>query len=278
MENKYLYIVSNLSEQRTREIANIINDEATILYAIDCRTALYLATGIAEQNLEKVIVLVDENNTSRSAFSGMTEAFYRKLPIILVTIGSNVDYSKKINDTINSFYSINSFEELLLIDDMAYPAHIEVAVENYNYEKVNCEKVQHLLQGKLINDEYLYVGQGIKNEGYDYKCKVVNGGTVGCFDGAVANVLGASLSGMRDKYVALITDIELLHDINTLGNINMNDTVKIIALCSKSCEYLGNIAATLGFNVEAVNEIDIDKNIVGTFINSAQKGLLLVKR
>ena len=65
---------------------------------VDARSAVYVATGISAQNQNKIAVCVDAGNASRSAFSGMTEAFYRQLPVALITVGKKLDYTRELND------------------------------------------------------------------------------------------------------------------------------------------------------------------------------------
>ena len=96
--------------------------------ALDPRSAVYIGTGIAAQNNEIVVVLLKSSNASRSAYSGMTEAYYRNLPIILVTVGRELDYSVELNDVINSHYVVSSFKEIENLSDLVLPAHIELEV------------------------------------------------------------------------------------------------------------------------------------------------------
>lgn len=274
---RYSYIVSCLSGLQTKKVVELINRDAQILYSIDTRTALYNATGIAAQNGEPVIVLAESNNSSRSAFPGMTEAFYRRLPIILLTFGNQLDYTKKINDTINSHVVVSSVEDFLLIKELQYPSHVEITDVAGDYHLAESTIVQKLLSDSLNEDDYLYIGQGINKEDYNWKCKVVNGGTIGCVDGAIANVLGASLAKKRKRYVALISELEAVHDINTLGNININDSIKIVVLGDKWNDVLLSVGKSLRFCVTDVSEDVLTLNDVELFISSPQKSILVVK-
>lgn len=53
--------------------------------SIDERSAAYMACGIAEETGEPVVIACTEATASRNYFPGLTEAYYRKLPIIAVT-------------------------------------------------------------------------------------------------------------------------------------------------------------------------------------------------
>ncbi|MDD6826395.1 MAG: thiamine pyrophosphate-binding protein [Oscillospiraceae bacterium] len=53
--------------------------------SIDERSAAYMACGIAEETNEPVVIVCTESTASRNYFPGLTEAYYRKLPVIAVT-------------------------------------------------------------------------------------------------------------------------------------------------------------------------------------------------
>lgn len=53
--------------------------------SIDERSAAYMACGIASETNEPVIIACTESTASRDYFPGVTEAFYRKLPLIVIT-------------------------------------------------------------------------------------------------------------------------------------------------------------------------------------------------
>ena len=84
---------------------------------VDARSAVYVATGICAQNHCKVAVCVDAGNASRSAFSGMTEAFYRKLPVALITVGKKLDYTKELNDVVAGHYTAKNYADVMAMMD-----------------------------------------------------------------------------------------------------------------------------------------------------------------
>lgn len=53
--------------------------------AVDERGAAYMACGMAEESGEPVVISCTESTASRNYASGLTEAFYRKLPVLAVT-------------------------------------------------------------------------------------------------------------------------------------------------------------------------------------------------
>ncbi len=78
--------------------------------AVDERSAAYLACGLAAESGESVVISCTGATASRNYFPGLTEAFYRKLPILAVTstqalsrvghhIAQVIDRSSKPKDT-----------------------------------------------------------------------------------------------------------------------------------------------------------------------------------
>lgn len=67
-------------------VGSIQNDAWFKLYScVDERSAAYMACGIASETKQPVVLTCTEATAPRNYFPGLTEAFYRKLPIIAVT-------------------------------------------------------------------------------------------------------------------------------------------------------------------------------------------------
>ena len=93
-------------------IGSIQNDSFFQIYScVDERSACYMACGLAEESGEAVVLSCTGATASRNYIPGLTEAFYRKLPILVVTsathqanIGNNIpqaiDRSKTLNDIV----------------------------------------------------------------------------------------------------------------------------------------------------------------------------------
>ena len=59
--------------------------------SVDERSAAYIACGLAEQSGEPVVLTCTGATASRNYYSGLTEAFYRKLPVLAITSHQGVD-------------------------------------------------------------------------------------------------------------------------------------------------------------------------------------------
>ena len=93
-------------------VGSIQNDDYFIKYScVDERSACYMACGLAAESKEPVALVCTGATASRNYIPGLTEAYYRKLPIIAITasqhfgrIGQNIpqiiDRSKELNDIV----------------------------------------------------------------------------------------------------------------------------------------------------------------------------------
>lgn len=67
-------------------MASLQQDEYFEVYScVDERSAAYMACGLAAETGEPVVITCTEATASRNYYSGMTEAYHRKLPILAVT-------------------------------------------------------------------------------------------------------------------------------------------------------------------------------------------------
>lgn len=129
----------------------------------------------------------------------------------------------------------------------------------------------------MTEDDYLYIGQGLCKPEQKFPCKVVNGGLPDCLDGAMANVLGASLAKKHKRYIGLISEEEYVHDMNTLGNIHINDSLMFVVVAQKVNEALENYGKSLGFEVCIMREKEIE-TVAERLIHNNKKTVLFVLR
>lgn len=101
-------------------VHSISNDDFFEIYScIDERSTAYMACGLAEESGEPVVITCTGATASRNYISGLTEAFYRKLPVIAITgsqhigrIGQNfaqvIDRTNQLNDIVKCSVLVNS--------------------------------------------------------------------------------------------------------------------------------------------------------------------------
>lgn len=241
---------------------------------LDARSAVYVGTGIAAESRELVVVCVAGSNSSRSAFSGMTEAFYRNLPIVLVTLGDGLDYSVQLRDVMQAHITLEDPEDMQKYFHAPYPVHIEVKGDCSSKPSAD-SRIISALQGILNSDDYLYLSRAVSHDAQGFACKVVKGGMPGCYEGAVANVLGASLAKLHKRYIGVLSEEEFFHDMNTLGNIHVNDALVYIVIARRADKLIEDYAASLGFCVETLFEDAPDANQLQAILGRRKKTLIL---
>lgn len=93
-------------------VGSVMHDDFFQVYScVDERSAAYMACGMAEESGEPVVVSCTGATASRNYFPGLTEAYYRKLPIIALTstreeckvghlIDQQIDRTQQPKDTV----------------------------------------------------------------------------------------------------------------------------------------------------------------------------------
>ena len=262
---KIEYLIYTKEVEPSMVVQQFKKDNIKCILALDVRSAVYYATGISAQCGEIVAVCVDGSNASRSAFSGMTEAFYRQLPVILITLGNSLDYTMELKDVVLGHYLVKDAKEILNFANYKLPAHIELGEEIIIDTEVESLKLQEALM-EAVSEK-------------DFMCKCISGGMSRCKDGTLSNVLGASLAQKRRRYIGVVTEEEFLHDMNTLGNIHANKDLFFIVISQKFEKMIGDYARTL--NYEEICEAE--DNICGTslkrlFENGKQTIFIMLKK
>lgn len=100
-------------------VASIQSDDYFEIYScVDERSAAYMACGLSEESGEPVVLTCTGATASRNYISGLTEAFYKKIPVIAVTatqhigrVGQNVpqviDRSIQMKDIVKKSIQLN---------------------------------------------------------------------------------------------------------------------------------------------------------------------------
>ena len=96
-------------------IVSIENDPwFQIWSSVDERSAAYLACGMAAETREPVVISCTGATASRNYMPGLTEAFYRKLPILAITSTYHVrNVGQYLPQTIDRFNVPNDVEPFL---------------------------------------------------------------------------------------------------------------------------------------------------------------------
>lgn len=80
------YVVASPGTTNVSFVSSVQSDSFfKVFSSVDERSAAYIACGIAAERREPIVLSCTGATASRNYYPGMTEAFYRKLPIIAVT-------------------------------------------------------------------------------------------------------------------------------------------------------------------------------------------------
>ena len=102
-ENGIRKVVASPGTTNIEFVGSIENDPFFEIYSsVDERSAAYIACGLAQQSGEPVALSCTGATASRNYFPGLTEAFYRQIPILAITstqpIGRTDSYSPQFID------------------------------------------------------------------------------------------------------------------------------------------------------------------------------------
>ena len=241
----------------------------------DARTAAYIATGMSAESNENIIVCTNGDNEYRSFMPGLTESFYRNLGIIAVTLTTNkkLNFDVEINDVINFNMQINCNaalddyrSKLKLLFTTKGPRHIDFdIIKDKEYKDESFIEMQYESKkndgNSLINELEKYVDDNVmlfidRNISYDTKIKAsILGSGANGYEGFVAYVLGASLSNNKNKYIGVISEKAMIHDINSLGNRMVNNRLVYFVYVDKFENTIADCAKSLGFAFFSEKEI-----------------------
>lgn len=90
--NNIKYIITSPGTTHMCFVGSVQHDPFFKVFScVDERSAAYIACGMAEESGEPVVITCTGATASRNYYSAMTEAYYRKLPIIAITAHQGTD-------------------------------------------------------------------------------------------------------------------------------------------------------------------------------------------
>ena len=118
-EHKIRKVIINPGTSNISFVASIQSDDYFEIYScVDERSSAYMACGLSEESQEPVILTCTGATASRNYIPGLTEAYYNKIPIIIITatqhlgrVGQNVaqviDRSVQLKDIVKKSIQLN---------------------------------------------------------------------------------------------------------------------------------------------------------------------------
>ena len=125
-------------------VASMQQDPFFEMYSsVDERSAAYMACGMAAESSEPVVITCTGATASRNYMPGLTEAFYRKLPIVALTanqgvknighlIAQNIDRRRTPNDLVNMSVEVPAVTN----EEEAWLCNVNVNIENSPQKKL----------------------------------------------------------------------------------------------------------------------------------------------
>jgi len=124
------HVVSSPGTQNAGFNLFIQNDKFFKIYSVvDERSAAYVATGIAFETGEPVVITCTEATASRNYLSALTEAYYRNLPIIACTF---------FNDALNKFAISPQYSDRSVSQNDIKALSVELPQINSQTDKQKC--------------------------------------------------------------------------------------------------------------------------------------------
>lgn len=299
MKTMEYYIVSFLTELKKRNISRVVYTNSVKnslfiteaiahnmkLYAFeDARSVGYIGTGMSAEALEPVVICTRGDNEYRSFMPALTEAYYRNLPIIAVTLTDvlQLDNYKSPKDTVINKVFINCkntkqefFEKIKNILNKAKPVYVDFSMlDDFEYDaqvfkkkqankiKSSNPKLFSILRKNLYGEYSLYIDNSIEFPKDEYpEANIIGDGANG-LEGRISYVLGASLEKKRKKYIGIITEKSAIHDINAFGNREINERLVYIIFVKHMKQLFNDYANDLSFIIkrqDQLNEIMMDE-------------------
>ncbi len=242
----------------------------------DARSVAYIGTGMMAESKEPVVICTNGDVEYRSFCSGLTEAYYRDLKIIAITISDRIklDYRIEIKDTVKYHQRISGNITENQAEDYINeaicgekPSHLDIdLLENQEFVKIENTVVEsEVVSQESFNTSWLtkiipenctlFLGNNLNFTKNQFRCDcsvAVSGG----YEGVLSRTLGASLCGKKEHYIGVVTEKEFIHDINSLGNRFINSKIVYIVYTKAKKNIVVDYAAALSFVCINIKEGD----------------------
>lgn len=263
-------------------VASIQQDEYFQLYScVDERSAAYMACGICEESGEPVALSCTGATASRNYYSALTEAYYRKLPIIAITssrsigqIGQNIDQVTDRTQLANDVALKSVYLPVPENDEMCWENNVKINIALIELRKRGGGPVHINLMTKYLNDftvKELPPERVIKYYSYTSSFPKLNARKIGIFVGAHKKWEDRLLESV-DKFCALTGAVVLYEpESNYIGEHGVPYNLvnwQISGLGIESFDlliHIGDVALFSFLNTKSVWRVNPDGQIRDTF-------------
>ena len=252
------------------------------VHSIDERSAGYIATGMSAEAQDVVVVWCDGNASFRNLTSALTEAFYRKLPILVLTLelsGEAIDQSVNPHDILCNRYCIPKFTNRDFIKDVlshalecihgkiVYPVLVQIADSGQELTIQESDRVTSSLPDdntcltKLIpSGSVLVVGKSFASSCWhetnaDMLIEPLEGMTA---DGRFSILLGSAVVDKDTLHIGVVSVDEITYDLNMIGNRHVSNNICLVVPRQKKfySTNLSDYARSLGWVCSVIENKD----------------------
>ncbi len=242
---------------------------------IDERSAGYVATGICAETEDPVVIWCADNDSYRNLTSALTEAYYRKLPLLIVALSCENEIDQTVNphDIIryyvnNTLYTRKGTEKEIdsainyLYADVKGPVYLSISsfresIVELNRNENACIDVT-TISNILPSDSCLHIGK-------EFCCECsripdVKYRNNHCTkDGNLSMLIGSSVIARNQLHVGVFSSDELSYDLNMLGNRHLDGNIVLFILLRNNTPItIRYVAKRFGWDCQRVNISEID--------------------
>lgn len=256
------------------ELRSFVKD---VIEIIDERSAGYVATGMCEEIDAPVVIWCADNDSYRNLTSALTEAYYRKLPILVVALTCDANINQAINpqDTIR-YYSNNTIagsrgtvadiEHAIeyLSEEVKGPVYLSLGP--YSEDPNNIYKTEddsHKIDVTAIANFFpsnacVHFGSGISCECDHLKDFIFRTDHI-TKDGNLSMLIGSSLVERSQLHIGVFTSEEVTYDLNMFGNRHVDTNLVVIVLTdANQSSAIFNFASRMQWNCKKVAMTDLN--------------------
>lgn len=253
------------------ELVTFLNNPIEI---IDERSAGYVATGLCAETEAPVVVWCADNDAYRNLTSALTEAYYRKLPILVIALACDANINQAINPQDTIRYYVNNptngskgteadIEQALeyLYADVKGPVYLSLRAfkETTNIVTSRCAKcIDATAVVRIIPPSAsVHVGMNVICDS-EHLNEVISRNNHCTKDGNLSMLIGSSVVARDQLHVGLFSSEELAYDLNMFGNRHVDGNIVIFSFISDDqAPAIFDVAKRFGWDCRQINITEI---------------------
>ena len=259
------------AKQKLHELYSFIPNPIEI---IDERSAGYVATGMCAEINAPVVVWCADNDAYRNLTSALTEAYYRKLPILIVALecGSMIDQTINPYDTIRYYVNNTRYNRIgtqqeidatlaYLYEDIKGPVYLSIG----EYREAVVEKMCEFARVDVSSIVRMIPADACAHLGSDVAGDCKNIADVICRhdhctkDGNLSMLIGSAVVAEKQLHVGIFTHEEVAYDLNMLGNRHVDNNLIVVCICNgNQSDAIYDVANRFAWECKRVTFAELD--------------------